>query len=89
MRSRTSRKKGKTFVTDLDGNTQTKGKRFERARAQCDELKEMLELYVIDENTDCRNDKTKDRITNSITRINRIEKIENEYGRKMKNNKYR
>ena len=49
----------------------------------------MLELYVIEENTDCRNDKTKDHITKSITRMNRIEKIENEYGTKMKNNKYR
>ena len=49
----------------------------------------MLDELMIEENTDSRNEKTKEHITNSITRINCINKIEDEYDSKMKNDEYR
>ena len=88
-RSRASRKRGKTFVTDVDTLT---GKNFQKpnlARTQCEELKEMLDDLIIEEHTDCRNKKTNEHIENSINRTNCIDKIEDEYDTKMKNDEYR
>ena len=44
---------------------------------------------MVDEKTECRNSKTKEHIANSITRSNCIDRIEDDYEDKMKNNEYR
>ena len=49
----------------------------------------MLDELIIEEKTDSRNEKTKGQITDSISRINCINKIEDEYDTKMKNDEYR
>ena len=49
----------------------------------------MLDELIIEENTDCRNKKTNQHIENSINRTNCIDKIEDEYDTKMKNDEYR
>lgn len=49
----------------------------------------MLDDLIIEEHTDCRNKKTNQHIENSINRTNCIDKIEDEYDTKMKNDEYR
>ena len=49
----------------------------------------MLDDLIIEEHTDCRNKKTIEHIENSIERTNCIDKIEDEYDTKMKNDEYR
>ena len=49
----------------------------------------MLDILMVEEQTDRRNSKTKEHIANSITRSNCIDRIEDEYDTRMKNDEYR